>query len=74
MKKKTTYRLRNWTEYNKALKQRGSLTVWISDDARRLPLAALGMIDFGAVRATMKAFSRPGEPGNRAENKANIKW
>ena len=33
MKKKTTYRLRNWTEYNKALKQRGSLTVWVSDDA-----------------------------------------
>jgi hypothetical protein len=33
MKKKTTYRIRNWGEYNKALKQRGSLTVWISDDA-----------------------------------------
>ena len=53
---------------------RREMHVWISDDARRLPLAALGMIDFGAVRATMKAFSRPGEPGNRAENKANIKW
>lgn len=33
MKKKTTYRIRNWREYNKALKQRGSLTVWVSDDA-----------------------------------------
>lgn len=33
MKKKTTYRIRNWGEYNKALKQRGSLTVWVSDDA-----------------------------------------
>lgn len=33
MKKKTAYRTRNWTEYNRALKQRGSLTVWISKDA-----------------------------------------
>ncbi len=33
-KKKTKqhYRLRNWTEYNKALVERGSLTVWVSDD------------------------------------------
>ncbi len=53
---------------------RREMHVWISDDARRLPLAALGMIDFGAVRATMKAYSRPGEQGNRAENKGNIKW
>jgi len=30
---KTTYRIRNWKEYNQALKQRGSLTVWISDEA-----------------------------------------
>lgn len=33
MKTKTTYRLRNWPKYNAALKQRGSLTVWVSDDA-----------------------------------------
>jgi IS5 family transposase len=33
MKKKTTYRIRNWREYNRALTQRGSLTVWISDAA-----------------------------------------
>jgi hypothetical protein len=33
MKKKTRYRLRNWGEYNKALKQRGSLTVWVSEEA-----------------------------------------
>ncbi len=33
MKKKTAYRIRNWSEYNLALKQRGSLTVWISQDA-----------------------------------------
>ncbi|MDP1829886.1 MAG: DUF3108 domain-containing protein [Archangium sp.] len=53
---------------------RREMHVWISDDAKRLPLAALGMIDFGAVRATMKAYSRPGESSTRAENKANIKW
>jgi len=31
-KTKRTYRLRNWSQYNKALIQRGSLTVWISED------------------------------------------
>lgn len=31
-KTKTTYRLRNWREYNRALVQRGSLTVWITED------------------------------------------
>jgi IS5 family transposase len=29
-KTKQTYRLRNWKEYNKALRERGSLTLWIS--------------------------------------------
>ena len=35
MKKKKTkrsYRLRNWKQYNAALVQRGSLTLWVSDD------------------------------------------
>jgi len=31
-KTKTTYRVRNWKEYNAALVKRGSLTVWVSDD------------------------------------------
>lgn len=31
-KKKPSYRLRNWSQYNKALVQRGSLTIWISED------------------------------------------
>lgn len=53
---------------------RREVHVWVSDDARRLPLAALGMIDLGAVRATLKGYSRPGEKSARAENKANIKW
>jgi hypothetical protein len=33
MKKNTTYRIRNWKEYNKALQQRGSLTVWVNEEA-----------------------------------------
>jgi hypothetical protein len=31
-KPKTKYRLRNWREYNRALVQRGSLTMWITED------------------------------------------
>lgn len=31
-KTKRTYRLRNWSEYNKALVERGSLTLWVSED------------------------------------------
>jgi IS5 family transposase len=31
-KTKRTYRLRNWSQYNKALVQRGSLTIWVSED------------------------------------------
>jgi hypothetical protein len=29
---KSTYRLRNWKQYNAALVQRGSLTLWVSDE------------------------------------------
>jgi IS5 family transposase len=39
VKKKNTkrnYRLRNWKQYNKALVQRGSLTLWISDEMLNL--------------------------------------
>ncbi len=53
---------------------RREVHVWVSDDAKRLPLAALGVMDFGAIRATLKGYSRPGEANTRAENKANIKW
>jgi len=31
-KTKQNYRLRNWKQYNNALVQRGSLTLWFSDD------------------------------------------
>jgi hypothetical protein len=48
--------------------------VWISDDARRLPLAALGSIDLGAVRATLTAFSQPGAKRVKAQGKESMKW
>ena len=32
-KKKQPYRIRNWSEYNKALAHRGSLTFWFAEDA-----------------------------------------
>jgi len=31
--KKSKYRIRNWSQYNRALIQRGDITVWISEDA-----------------------------------------
>lgn len=31
-KSKPAYRVKNWSEYNAALKQRGSLTIWFSND------------------------------------------
>lgn len=53
---------------------RREVHVWISDDPRRLPLAALGSIDIGTIRATLTAFTRPGDKAAASENKANIKW
>lgn len=40
-------------------KLRREVHVWISDDARRLPLAAVGVIDLGPVRATLTEVQRP---------------
>jgi IS5 family transposase len=31
--KKATYRIRNWAEYNRALVRRGSLTIWVDQEA-----------------------------------------
>ena len=32
-KYKTKYRVSNWAEYDRALVERGNITLWISDDA-----------------------------------------
>jgi len=53
---------------------RREIHVWITDDPRRLPLAALGAIDLGTIRATLTGFSRPGDKQTRAEPKGNLKW
>ena len=53
---------------------RREIHVWISDDAQRLPLAAMGVIDLGAVRATLTAATRRGEAKKRAEPMQNLKW
>ena len=30
--KKVCYKINNWTKYNEALKTRGSITLWLSND------------------------------------------
>ena len=37
---KIKYKVNNWKEYNQSLKNRGSLTVWISKDIEELWYAA----------------------------------
>jgi len=32
MKKKAKYRIRNWSDYNRSLVNRGNLTFWIAED------------------------------------------
>jgi hypothetical protein len=53
---------------------RREVHLWITDDERRLPLAAVGTIDLGAVRATLSSYSRPGEKTQQAEGKEKLKW
>jgi hypothetical protein len=53
---------------------RREIHVWITDDDRRLPLAALGSIDLGAIRATLTGFTRPGDKRAKAEGSKTLKW
>lgn len=53
---------------------RREVHLWISDDARRLPLAAVGVANVGAVRATLTSVIRPGERRAKAEGKKDLKW
>ncbi|RKH30028.1 DUF3108 domain-containing protein [Corallococcus sp. CA041A] len=54
--------------------QTRDIHVWISDDDRRLPLAAVGAIDLGAVRLTLTGVKRPGEKPLEAQGKEDLKW
>ena len=31
--KKATYKVKNWAEYNDALRNRGDITIWFTDEA-----------------------------------------
>lgn len=53
---------------------RREVHIWISDDPRRLPLVAMGVIDLGAVRATLSAYRRPGEKSAKAQGSETLKW
>jgi len=56
-------------------KMKREVHVWLSDDARRLPLAAVGTLDLGAVRATLTGVTRPGEKRQEAGGgKEDMKW
>src|SRR6266852_3305946 len=55
-------------------KHRREIHVWISDDARRLPLAVMGVIELGTIRATLTEVARPGEKRRRAEGQESLKW
>ncbi len=54
-------------------KLRREVHLWISADERRLPLASVGVIDLGAVRATLGSYSRP-DGTVKAEGKESLKW
>jgi len=55
-------------------RHRREVHLWISDDRRRLPLAMVGAIEVGAVRAQLTGVSRPGEKALRVEGRETLKW
>jgi hypothetical protein len=52
---------------------RREIHLWVSADERRLPLAAIGVMDLGAVRATLTRYARP-EGTRRGPGKESLKW
>ena len=54
-------------------KNRREIHLWISDDAKHLPLVTMGVIDIGAIRATLTAITRP-DARTRAQGKESLKW
>lgn len=51
-KKKTRYKLKNWPEYNRALKRRGDITLWFSND-----VAKTWYHNGGKTRGAQKIYS-----------------
>ena len=54
-------------------RSRREIHLWVSADERRLPLAAVGVMDVGAVRATLTRYARP-DGTKRAAGKETLKW
>ena len=54
MRKKATYRIRNWNKYNKALIKRGSLTFWFDEEAIAPPGMKRNAQGGEAVRARIQ--------------------
>jgi hypothetical protein len=52
---------------------RREVHLWISADDKRLPLASVGVIDLGAVRATLTGYTRA-DGAARAEGQEALKW
>lgn len=52
---------------------RREIHLWITADERRLPLAAVGVMDLGAVRATLTEYVRP-DGGKKAKGAETLKW
>jgi len=57
MKKKPTYRIRNWSKNNASLKQRRSGATWVSKDwskSRRLVVDSTGVKVYGEVERKVR--------------------
>jgi hypothetical protein len=54
-------------------KIRREIHLWVTADDRRLPVAAVGVMDLGAVRATLSRYARP-DGAKRAAGKESLKW
>lgn len=55
-------------------RRRREVHLWFSNDEKRLPLAALGTTDLGAMRATLVGYERPGETATRIDDPKSLKW
>ena len=66
---KAQYRVINWAEYNESLRQRGDLTIWVSEEAQSVWSAPRRTSRGGQRRYSDLAIEtcltlRPGERGN----------
>ena len=52
---KAQYRVINWAEYNESLRQRGDLTIWVSEEAQSVWSAPVSEEDTGMTTADPQA-------------------